>query len=61
MVDGGGGGGRGGVGGLSMEVLNCSTKEDPSGRNGQSTTSVVVSDRVRKKERERVSEKIVVW
>ena len=41
MVDGGGGGGGGGgVGGLSMEVLNCSTKEDPSGRNGQSTTSV---------------------
>ena len=55
MVDGGGGGGGGGVGGLSMEVLNCSTKEDPSGRNGQSTTSVVVSDHER--ERGRVSER----
>ena len=32
--------GGAGVGGLSIEVLNCSTKEDPSGRNGQSTTSV---------------------
>jgi hypothetical protein len=41
VAEGGGGGGGGGVGGLSMEVLNCSTNVDPSGRNGQRTTSVV--------------------
>jgi len=47
VAGGGGGGGGGGVGGLSMEVLNCSTNVDPSGRNGQRTTSVVGKKRVR--------------
>lgn len=42
---------NGGGGGFSREVLNCSTNEDPSGRNGQSTTSAAESGE-RKEKRE---------